>query len=68
MRAFSVDLVQIRRLCSFEDIGRSCFHAKLCMTADIMQITADLIEISKTVQRDLTFILNVFSESSIHFT
>ena len=47
-------------------MGRSCFHAKLCMTADLMQITADLIEISKTVQRDLTFILNVFSESSIH--
>ena len=68
MRAFSVDLVQIRRLCSFEDIGRSCFHAKLCMTADLMQITADLIEILKTAQRDLTFILNVFSESSIHFT
>ena len=24
-------------------------------------------EISKTVKRDLTFIFNVFSESSIHF-
>ena len=32
-----------------------------------MQITADVNEISKTVQRDLTFILNVLSESSIHF-
>ena len=32
-----------------------------------MQITADVSEISKTVQRDLTFILNVLSESSIHF-
>ena len=32
-----------------------------------MQITADVSEISKIVQRDLTFILNVLSESSIHF-
>ena len=27
----------------------------------------DLSEISNTVQRDFTFILNIFSESSIHF-
>ena len=32
-----------------------------------MQVTADFSEISKTVQRDLTFILNVLSEFSIHF-
>ena len=32
-----------------------------------MQITADVSEISKTVQRDRTFILNVLSECSIHF-
>ena len=32
-----------------------------------MQITADVSQISKTVQCDLTFILNVLSESSIHF-
>ena len=33
-----------------------------------MQITAEVSQISKTVQRDLTFILNVYSQSSIHFT
>ena len=33
-----------------------------------MQITADVREISKTVQRDLTFILNVLSETSFHFS
>ena len=33
-----------------------------------MQITADVSEISKTVQRDLTFILNFLSEFSIHFS
>ena len=33
-----------------------------------MQITADIGEISKTVQRDLIFILKVLSESSIHFS
>ena len=32
-----------------------------------MQITADLSEISKTVEIDHTFILNVLSELSIHF-
>ena len=32
-----------------------------------MQINADISEISKTVQYDLTFILNVLSESSFHF-
>ena len=32
-----------------------------------MQIIADVSKISKTVQRDLTFILNVLLESSIHF-
>ena len=32
-----------------------------------MQITADVSEISKTVQRDFIFILSVISESSIHF-
>ena len=31
-----------------------------------MQITADASEISKTVQCELTFILNVLSEYSIH--
>ena len=33
-----------------------------------MYIIADVNKISKTVQRNLTFILNVLSESSIHFT
>ena len=33
-----------------------------------MQITAEVSEISKTVQSDLTFILNVLSESSIYFS
>ena len=33
-----------------------------------MQITPKVSEISKTVQRDFTFILNVLSESSIHFS
>ena len=33
-----------------------------------MQITADVSEISKTVRRDLTFILNVLSESDIRFS
>ena len=32
-----------------------------------MQITADVGKISKTVPRDLAFILNVLSDSSIHF-
>ena len=32
-----------------------------------MHIIADVNKISKTVQRNLTFILNVLSESSIHF-
>ena len=32
-----------------------------------MQITADVSKISKTVQRKVTFILIVLSESSIHF-
>ena len=32
-----------------------------------MQIIADVSKISKTVQRNLTFNLNVISESSIHF-
>ena len=32
-----------------------------------MQIAADVSKISKTVQRDITFILNVLSESSVHF-
>ena len=32
-----------------------------------MQITADMSEIWKLFQRDLTFILNDLSESSIHF-
>ena len=32
-----------------------------------MQINADVNKILKTVQRDLTFILNILSESSIHF-
>ena len=32
-----------------------------------MQITADVSKILKTVQRDHTLILNVLSESSIHF-
>ena len=33
-----------------------------------MQINADVHKISKTVQRDLSFILNVLSESRIHFS
>ena len=32
-----------------------------------MQIAAYVSQISKTVQREVTFILNVFLESSIHF-
>ena len=32
-----------------------------------MQITADISKMSKSVQRDLTFVLNVLSESSINF-
>ena len=32
-----------------------------------MQITADVNKISKTVQRDLGFILNVLSESRTYF-
>ena len=32
-----------------------------------MQITADISKISKTVQLDFTFVLNVLSESSIYF-
>ena len=32
-----------------------------------MQITADVNKISKTVQPDFTFVLNVLSGSSIHF-
>ena len=33
-----------------------------------MHIIAKINKISKTIQRNLTFILNVLSESSIHFT
>ena len=33
-----------------------------------MQITADISKISKTVERNLTLILTVLSESSIHFS
>ena len=33
-----------------------------------MQITSDVSEMSKTVQHDLTFILNVLSEFSICFS
>ena len=33
-----------------------------------MHIIADVNKISKTVQGNLTFILNVLSESNIHFT
>ena len=33
-----------------------------------MQIIADVNKISKTVQPNLNFILNVLSKSSIHFT
>ena len=33
-----------------------------------MQITAEVGQISKTLQRDLIFILNVLSESSFHFS
>ena len=33
-----------------------------------MQIIADVSKILKTDQGNLTFILNVLSESSIHFT
>ena len=32
-----------------------------------MQITTDVSEVSKTALTDLTFILNVLLESSIHF-
>ena len=33
-----------------------------------MHIIADVNKISKTVQRNLNFILNVLSEYNIHFT
>ena len=33
-----------------------------------MKIIADVSNISKTIRTNLTFILNVLSESSIHFT
>ena len=33
-----------------------------------MQIIADVSKILKAIQRNLTFVLNVLSESSIHFT
>ena len=33
-----------------------------------MQIIADVGKISKTVKGNLIFILNILSESSIHFT
>ena len=33
-----------------------------------MYIVVDVNKISKTVRRNLAFILNVLSESSIHFT
>ena len=33
-----------------------------------MQITTDVSKISKTVQPNLTFILNILSELSIHFS
>ena len=59
IRAFLNDLGQIRDVCSFEDIGESCFH---------VQIIANLSKTSKTVQRNLHFILIVLLESSIHFT
>ena len=32
-----------------------------------METTADVSEISETVQDDVTFVLNVLSESTIHF-
>ena len=32
-----------------------------------MQIAADVRKIPKTVQSDLTFVINLLSESSIHF-
>ena len=32
-----------------------------------MQITADVMKISKTFQRDFTFIFDVLSESSLDF-
>ena len=54
IRAFQNGFGQRRDVCSFEDIGQS-------------QIIADVREISKTVRRDVTFILNVLSESSINF-
>ena len=33
-----------------------------------MQVIADVSKTSKAVQRNFTFILNVFLKSSIHFT
>ena len=33
-----------------------------------MQLTPEVSKISRTIQRDFTFILNVLSESSIHFS
>ena len=52
IRAFQNGLDEIRDVCSFEDIMQSRFHCK----------------ISETVQTNLTFILNILSEFSIHFT
>ena len=55
--AFQNGLGQLRDICSFEDI---LFPWKTLY----IQIISKILE---TVPRDLTYILNVLSESSIHF-
>ena len=62
IRAFYNDLGQPRDTCSFEEIGKSFF-----MQNSLSANNCDVSKISRTVQPDLSFILHVISESSIHF-
>ena len=62
IRAFYNDPGQLRDICSFEEIGKS-FSMQNSLSAN----NCDVSKISRTVQRDLSFILNVISESRIHF-
>ena len=61
-RAFKNGLGQLCEVLNFEDIGKSLFHAN-----SLNANNSCVNKIPKTVQCDLTFILNVLSESSIHF-
>ena len=57
IRAFQNDLGQNRDVFSFEDIGQSNWTSN-CQRKKIFE----------TIKRNVTFILNVISESSIYFT